>query len=405
MAESLYSVLYKLSITIKVGDKSVIVTSGDVVSIAIMSYYDDYVAPIIRLRLYSDLTLAEKITENPDDINVGIFLNGGIYNLDGESPKLVIPVDPIHISQKAYTENKNSPVSTMDNYQAGIRKSDDLNVQNKVPIELYLYDETVISAMNFNSSYVFKRMSIYSIVDTILTNQGIMNRKISPFINNDVYDQVLVPSMSLSETIAYFDHQYGLYKKGGQLFSEFNEIVISDSDVNNGSTPIPLYVESYKNNSTASGIKKAGGKYFMKTPAQSASVTTSSEIDKIINSKKLNVTDANSLETKKYVIDDLYDKDDNSESIQQIVHKTMNPYIGDVNKARMRERLTKIDISGTGFDVSKFRVDSRFNVIFESPIRGMSVNDVYRMTMCTHVLTNVSSELFEAQTSLSLCTN
>ena len=374
MAESLYSVLYKMSLAIKIGDSNINITPSDIISVSILEYYDDYVAPIVRLRMYSDLTVAEKITENPNNIFVSIYMNGGVYRLvENEAPELVLPVEPLSISQKAYTENKNSPVSSMDNYQAGLKKSSDLNVQNKVPIELYLYNEQIVSAMNFKASYIFKNMTLYTVIDTILAKQNIVDKKIHPFDNNKIYDQILVPNMKLSDTIAYFDYQYGLYKKGGQLFSDFNKVIITSSDVTNGSTPVPLYVESYKNASTTSGMKKINNKYFMKTLAQSASITTTSEIDKIINAKKMNVSNINTLDTKKYVIDELYADKDNSESILQIIHKTQNEYIGDANKARLCENLTKIDISGAGFDISKFNIDTRFNVIFQDkfPIEGL----------------------------------
>jgi hypothetical protein len=92
-------------------------------------------------------------------------------------------------------------------------------------------------------------------------------------------------------------------------------------------------------------------------------------------------------------------------SVPDLLHKTKNKYIAETYNARVSERITKIDISGVGFDIGKLKINSRYNLIFESPIRGMNMNQLYRATTVSHVISNLDSNLFIAQTVMNLCSN
>ena len=92
-------------------------------------------------------------------------------------------------------------------------------------------------------------------------------------------------------------------------------------------------------------------------------------------------------------------------TVPDILHKSMNNYVAEMYNARVSERITRIDISGVGFDIGKMKINSRYNLIFESPIRGMSINQFYRASSTSHVISNLSSDLFIAQTVMNLCSN
>jgi hypothetical protein len=88
-----------------------------------------------------------------------------------------------------------------------------------------------------------------------------------------------------------------------------------------------------------------------------------------------------------------------------ILHKTLNQYIAEAYAARVTERITRVDVSGVGFDIGKLNIRTRYNLIFDSPIRGMRMDQYYRATRVVHVISNLDSDLFIAQTTMSLCSN
>ena len=91
--------------------------------------------------------------------------------------------------------------------------------------------------------------------------------------------------------------------------------------------------------------------------------------------------------------------------VPDILHKSKNEYVASSYVARLNESITEVDLSGTGFDISRMNVNSRFNLVFATPIRGLDINRIYRASYACHVLTNLDSDLFAAQTTMNLRTN
>lgn len=424
-----FSVLYSLNVRlITKGETSttIRVSRSDIVSIAMIHDYDNATYPIIRLRLYSDLSLIEKLTQYPDQIYVNIYMSGAVYRMADQNNKTPTPVSGAtsrSFTLKGYIENKNIPTSIMDQYDHGIKKSSDLNVDRKVPIEIYCYDDQTIHFMRKKAPSIFKGMSITSIIETMFRNQGIVRYKIQPTTNQTKYDQVLLPNLSIMEAISFFDNKYGMYNKGAQIYGDVNKLIICDSNVNNGSKPKPIHVESYKNASDMGGVRRVDSNtYQMNTKAENVSVISETDIERVLNSENVvavNTRDMN-VDTSTMVKlfpdaeKDIIQRTSNNKWIKMlrdkietpdILHKTKNNYVADTYNARVSERITRVDISGVGFDIFDMNIETRYNLIFDSPIRGMSMNQVYRASTINHVISNLDSDLFIAQTTMTLCSN
>jgi hypothetical protein len=161
---------------------------------------------------------------------------------------------------------------------------------------------------------------------------------------------------------------------------------------------------------------KTGQGYFMQTEFSSVSVLSESDIEKVLTSETLIATNVNSLSINREDLPAL--KDDmkthrglvtasfiNTISPAIILHKEPNDYVASMTAARINEKITRIDVSGCGFDITNFKPNSRYNLIFESPIRGVNMADAYRASFVCHTITPSSNELFSASTTMSLCTN
>jgi hypothetical protein len=383
--------------------------------------------PIIRVRLYSDIEVIQKVTEYPNDLYIRANMDGGIYRMndDDKSPVLVAPTSGnITFSMKVYIENKNTPTSTVDQYVNGLKKDDSLNNNVKVPIELYCYNETLIHMMRQRVSSIYKNISLSSVIDDMIYKCGISNYEIDQIHNQNKYDSILIPNLNIVQALAFFDSQYGLYHKGAQLYCELDNLRLVNSDVENGATPIPIYVESAKNNTDMGGMRKLSSstkktyqQYQMSTMAGNISVISETDIEKVLNTPNLAAVNANTLDVSIQELKNLYatttQKQNSStndiltKNIESpdIIHKTSNSYIAESYVARLDENITKIDVSGVGFDINRIKVDTRYNLMFASPMRGVNINCYYRATYACHVFTNLDSDLFIAQTTMNLCSN
>ena len=430
-----YSVLYKLNVSLLIYDlskyKILEIPNSDVISIAMIHNYDNATFPIIRLRLYTDLTTMFYLTENPDNIHVSISMYGNVYRLNSDEQVSTTPVSGatnIEMCLKGYIENKNTPTSIMDNYDQGVERENDLNVSRKVPIELYCFDDKLIHYMRTKVKSIYKDMTITSIIETIFRNQGIVNLHIDSMLNQQRYDQVLIPNLNINETLSFFESMYGMYEKGTQVYGDIDKTYITNTDVNT-SNPLLIYVESYKNNSDMGGMRKVDSTYNMNTKAENVSILSETEIEKIFNAEFLNAVNVNSLLTSNIIMSKLYsnlsfdeinkylgkldgkEKDKGLKEISEsfavpdILHKSKSDYILSTLAARVVEKMTQMDVSGVGFDVGKLKINTRYNLIFDTPIRGRDINSQYRATYVTHVFTNLDSDLFIAQTTMHLCSN
>lgn len=427
-----YSTLYKIGLKIQTNNRSesIDISTSDIISIMLMNNYDTATFPIIRIRLYSDLTVMEKLTEYPDQIYVLLNLYGNVYRMNDDKDKSPVPVSSatnISLSMKGYIENKNTPTSIMDQYNQGIKKTSDLNVVRKVPIELYCYNDELIHFMRKKAPSIFKQMSITSVIETIFRKQGIVDFMMEPIQNQEKYDQILIPNLNINETLSFFDSRYCLYPKGAQVYGDIDKLYICDTNVDNGTKALPIHVDSYKSGSDMGGMVKYGDTYQMSTKAINVSVISETDIEKVLNAENISAINVNSLNIEPVSMVKLFPDtmtDDASRinsstdvnkyikilrdkkiTVPDILHKSMNNYVAEMYNARVSERITRIDISGVGFDIGKMKINSRYNLIFESPIRGMSINQFYRASSTSHVISNLSSDLFIAQTVMNLCSN
>jgi hypothetical protein len=413
-----FSVLYRPSLVLQTkgtDGATINISPSDIVSMTIIHDFDNATFPIIRIRLYSDLSIMEKLTQYPDQIFVRLYMTGMVYRMadqDNKSPTPVTGAKSLSFSLKGYIENKNIPTSIMDQYDHGIKKKSDLNIDRKVPIEIYCYDNELIHYMRRKASSIFKDMSITTVIETLFRKQGIVKYSIQPTKNQEKYDQVLIPNLSINETLSFFDNKYGLYEKGAQVYGDMDKLYICDSDVNNGEKPLPIHIESYKNSSDMGGMRRVGGiDYHMNTKAENVSVVSETDIERVLNSEEVTSINVKDLSVDKTEMVKLFPELETGKkayeriSTPDLLHKTRSKYTSKTYVARISERITRVDLSGVGFDIGKMNIMTRYNLIFDSPIRGMSMNQLYRTSVINHVISNLDSGLFIAQTTMTLCSN
>ena len=444
-----YSTLYRITMILKIGNMDFVrISPSDIISIAFIKEYDSNTYPITRLRLYSDISILHKLVEQPNDITISCTMDGGIYKLSKTSDnsetglQLMRSCDSIILNQNCYIENKNIPSSKYDDYVNGIKKDSDLNTSMKVPIELYCFDADLVQRMKLRVDSVYRNMPIESSIKAFLNNNGIHNVEIEPIQNAKKYDQILIPNLSCLDAISYLDTKYGLYKTGGTIFADPGVLRIASTESINGTKSIPIYVDSKESNADTSGMKLVNGNFVMSVQAPNVSVQTETDIERVLNSPLMGAININTNEVSLGMLYKLYqeylatpsvsmDADSlktptevleyrrrlseiqnrasqllqSMGSVPNLLHKSDSDFLLSTFLARINERITSVDVSGVGFDISKFNLRDRYNLIFKSPIRGIDMSNRYRPRFVNHTLTNMSSDLFVASTTLNLCAN
>ena len=412
--KDIYVTMYKTNgLNISFGSEDLTIQKSDIVSVSFINNYDTATFPIIRFRIYSDLMNIQKICENADSLNVAMVLQGGIYRMNDEdekNPTLMVSTKEINIAGSGYIENKNIVSSSYDSYEEGQKKSSDLNDNVKSPLEIYCYPKDTIHFMRARVQSIYKDATVETAINDIFKQANINNAQIDPIVNPIRHDQILIPNMSVIQSISYLDKWYGLYVKGGMLYGDIDKVYLSNTSVNNGTTPIPIYVESYKNTTDMSGMQRVGDNYRLSTLAPNVSITTDTDIERTLHGPQLaaiNLMNMSNIEIVK--LTNLFEDIDSASSynleVPNLLHKTKNNFIASSYVARLDEHITKVDLSGAGFDITLFNPTARFNLLFSSNIRGINMNKLFRPSFVNHVLMNTESGLFTATTTAHLCTN
>lgn len=415
-----YSVLYEPVLSLRTNNWSWNVDSSNIVSISIINDYDTRTFPIIRFRLYCDLSVMEQLTNDPDNITIGGVLHGNVYRMSQEdtSPTLVSGAHDIDFTLKIYLENKNTPTSVMNQYENGIKKETDLNVNVKVPIELYGYHSTLPYYMKRVCNSVYKNMTIQSVMEDIFQRGNVQSYHIDPVVQHTKFDQILIPNLNISQTMSFFETYYGIHEKGTQLFGDIDgTMYVTDTDCRKllSDVAIPIYVDDYQNNSDMGGLKVINNAYYTSTMATNVSVITESDIERQlqsfhiasinVNTENIDITKLDQLYSDDYIKEYLSLEQSHLHGTPNILHKHVNPYLSNMIAARIQEKITKIDVSCVGADIGAMKINSRYNLIFESPIRGVNMDRLYRSIYTVHTFTNLDANLFIAQTTMNLCTN
>lgn len=410
----IYSTMYKLSVALIINDHIIDLPASDVISIAMVHRYDTATYPIIRFRIQADLSVVQEINESPDNLQIKGNLDAGVYkmNQDTKETTLVAPATSISLQMKGYIENKNIPTSKIETYQVDTSNSGDplLNASKKIQFEIYGYNDKQIHQMRQRAPSIYRNVSLETVIQDIFRRCGVMDIQMDPIENQKRYDQILIPNLSAIDAFSYFDRYYGIYTYGGLLYGDIDKMYLCSTVANNGTLTVPIYVKGDKQNTDISGMFYTDAGYKMQTTTPSVSIISETDIERILNPEimsDVNIMTLISNHTPLTRLFDTTDIDTVANKIEQtnILHKMDRTNISIQQAARLNEQITRIDLSGSGFDVGLFHPNTRFNIVFETPIRGMNISDAYRAKYIINVFTNTTGDLMTATTTMQLCTN
>ena len=408
-----YSVLYKIKLNFIVGENVLEMSSSDIVSIAYMCNYDTMTHPVIRVRIYTDLSNIQMLCDDPDNIYVKLSFDGNMYKVDNSSQS-VTPVDKatsIAFQLKGYIENKNIPSSKYDQYKDGVKSIDQLTSGNKFPFEVYCYNAPVINKTKNTVPSIYKNMSILTSIEQMLSSISLTDlpAKITNPDNQTKYDQILIPNLDFMDALSFIDRYYGIYKKGSQVFFDLDALYIVPSDVDKISLyqtkfTEPILIASASSNTDLIGYAKENDTYKIAIVNNNVSVLTETDIEKVINGSF--VSDLN-FKSGKVSSAELDKKLQNENKIitPHVLHPYQNDYVSDMYAAMINERITRVDLSTAGVDVFSLKINTHYNLIFQTPIRGFDIDRKYRASYATHVFSNLDSDLFQATSTFKLCSN
>ena len=410
--ENRYQVMYKVTMSLSVNHKNYTVSPSNIVSISIMHQYDTMTFPMIRIRLYCDLELIQNVSEYPDEVEVIGNFDAGTYLWKDEQtkPTLVTGATNFAFNMKAYLENKNLPTSVMDQYRDGKKITLDLNETPKYTMELYCYNQALVYYLRRQTESIYHNMALSSIIENMLSRGNITKYKMDPLNQNQCFDQVLIPNLSLMQSLAFFDTYYGMYEKGAHVYGDLDQLYITNASSELYGNLIPIRIAESKSNTDIAGLKKYNDStYEMYLLFNNITILSESDIERILQAEHIGAVNVNTLEIQTSSLEELYryktNEIDGEMSLPNLLHKHQNPFITSSLAARVKEKITKIQITASGFDVATMKVNTRYNLLFDTDNRSRDIRGLYRPSFVNHVFMNQNDDLFLPVTTMQLCKN
>lgn len=382
MSDKLFLCKYRVpTLVFMMNEEKVMMDSSNLLSIEKLDDYEFNIRSILKLSLRIDIRKKIWLMKNKRDIvckfeldRVGIdntnetFITGseniwneefGIYFNDEEE------ASDIKLMTERIVKNESRDFITND-----IETENYYETQNF--IDIYLFNKSLLNASNNKFNNIMSEGTIQQFVGKLLTDTKHPRKVLmSKFENDEIYKELLCPSLPAYKALIYLDQYYGFYKKGSILYYDVDFMYIINANGKltakreNEWGESTILVTQIGSSTPGNGmLRKENEKtFYISIPDGNINPQNFS------NQENANVGS----EAKVIITDDItVDLAEANQSYidqrnEQIIYKTKgdNKYIADMIKARMEENDCILYINGDNLDIDTFRPNKIFHVVFE----------------------------------------
>lgn len=239
-------------------------------------------------------------------------------------------------------------------------------------LDVYLFNQELLNASKNIFNDIMSTGTLQQYVGKLLTSTKHPKKVLmSKFENNEVYKELICPSLPAYKALIYLDQYYGFYKKGAIIYYDVDCLYIINA---NGKLTakrekewpeVTIMSTKIDNSTPGNGMfRKEGEKvFYISLPEDNINPQNFS------NQGNANIgSEARVVITDDITID-LSEADQSyiQQRNEQIVYKTKtdNKYIAEMFKARMEEHECVLYITGNNLDIDAFKPNKLFKVVFE----------------------------------------
>jgi len=236
-------------------------------------------------------------------------------------------------------------------------------------IELYFFKSSLIKRTKEKMNCVLRDATVTNAIAYMCTRSSINNVLMSPIENKTMYKQLIIPPLTLTQSLKYLDAYYGLYKRGSLIYFDLNYTYIL-----NFKSECTAYQKNEKKN-TYIIIPEYGGimtkqvgsvkKYNNNTDNY---IVINSETMKILNESISNdIIVGNDVTFISYNNDDVkFTKSDNDAVQNSIIENLgLNEYYLSEYDAQLKSKEVKIVLNMVDIDLSAIEPNKKFIIEFE----------------------------------------
>ena len=387
------------SVDILIPNKETInVPNGQIVDILIEKDFDTNVYPILHLGLTLTPSNIYDILDNKTTVRFRVRVDKYAYNKNDEKYRykefafseifgIYIDDNNAQLDKELYRQTKNIQANATDitdmytTYDFFLFKDNDLDAGRKL-INAVLTDCNMSDALTY-----------------MLSVAGASNVLMALPDNRNVYNELLIPPITLIKGINYLQNVYGIYKHGILLFFDMNRTYLinkrGDATAYSRDEYTSVYIFCYKSdneNTLAGGCYKDTTRhsYGINISRTNIDMKTTTIIEDQLSSTNVISVDSKSGASVS-VNPDVSHRGTATERV--VVNRYNNEYIDEELMVRKEEKSSIIETVFFGVDMDILTPNKRFIFAFEDSLVQKRIGGTYRIKKVTFGFEKEGSEL------------
>lgn len=378
-------------------DDSYVIPTERLTGLSIEENYEEYFFPLLKVTLVLDSDLYYDILKHKNDCQL-YFRIDKYYNEEAEEPSLcknciddvfdLILDENTEDMLRSLKEDENSSDYTS---RVASTSEDGLEGKNNNGVDFYLFKSSVEGTKK-NVNKVLTKANVADAVAYLASVANLKNVVMAQPDNTTIYDELLIPPLSVLKALSFIDTYYGLYKKGSIIWFGLDYTYIipysgyCKAYVNNEKKITNIIIPKSTNTDHVSSLGTLVKKNDKKSNYIVADYSTLNINNESISNDYINANDIQ--------VVDSYDEDSStSESsakskktnfIKIFENKTENPFIKTMYTAQTKAKSDVITVRLRDYDIAAISPNKRFNVIFEDSNYIKKYSGVYIIAGATH---------------------
>ena len=357
-------------------------------SFIIENFYEDAIFPIFKLNLMMEASRYFDIIENKDNVKFKIRIQGFHTDMNDEHKSL--SRDIINDLFVVFIDDDNADYEKDRKKKAGTYNDKDQLEKSENRIELFLFQDKIVNKLRSLFNGVFYNTNVSTVMSYLLQCADAKNVLMSPFDNTKVYDNIVLPPMSIENHIRYLSNNYGFHKSGTLFFFglEYAYIIACNGECTAYENPDEketiIYVLDANNmNSMQSGpiIKYNDVKSYINISSKNIDISTESVSSNVITGINADIVNLQTGETSEVEISAATVGNVNK---GVIFNDTSNPYMESVYESLKQSNSISINIGMRDCNIMTLTPNRSVSLIFESPSLNEKYKGKYRIASCIH---------------------
>lgn len=363
----------------------------------IENHFENATFPIFRMTLMMHELKYYDMIKNKNNVKFKLRIQYYHTDMDNESPSM--KRNMINDVFVFFPEESNA------NYDRGVKTTinekkdtDDIkDIYNRY--DIFLFKKTIVNGIRSTVNAVLNNCDLTSAMGYLLDKAGCTDILMSPFDNNKIYSNIVLPPQSIEKQIKYLNNNYGFHKDGTIIYFGLshsyiircNGLCTAWEKNENKETIIYILEENNPSSAITNNIQKHNDKRsYISTSSQNMNINEMSVTTNVITGLDAEIINTSNNKNEIASIDSATVGSTNRKII---FNNGNNEYMKYIYESLQYSNGMGISLILSDIDISSLNLNKSISIIFESQQLNITYGGRYRIASSIFTLSGSYSEM------------